>query len=311
MAVIGVPTITAPGIPVDLTRSLPARDPALVGVANNGVRFLCDLAFPWSYPGGSPVGRPDAAAPANGAVVYDVAERANASVLISAGSLAYAGGGFDFTNSQAVGTAGTAGRDCGIVIPASVLADIWTAYGGASQQFLFSMWVKLPSLANWNASATLLSMAGDLSYTSSPSLFVLAQLTGGYLQFRRQTAAGAYDVTNVMAITPAPADYGSVVQLSVWRNAAGQGMRLKSANGTILVTKAVGADNTQNFSANTLTVGRNGAAFGGASATATLTALSGVRIYRAYMENLARSGRDPVTVLDAAYAAVMARNPFS
>ena len=311
MAIIGVPAINAPGIAVDLTRSLPVRDPSLVGVANSGVRWLSEFAFPWCYPGGSPIGRPNAGAPANGATVYDMAERANGSVSYTAGTITYAGGGIDLTNSQSTGVAGAA-RNAGLILPASVLSDIWTPYGGKSQRYLFSTWVKLPTLANWNSTGTLLSMAGDLAYnTGSPSLFVLSQQTGGILNLRRQIALNTYDTTNALNLIPASADYGSVVQLGVWRTDTQQGLRLRSANGTITVTSAVGSDNTQDFSANTFCVGRNGASFGGASATAVLTALSGVRVYRAYMENLARSGRDPVTVLDAAYAAVVARNPFS
>lgn len=309
MAIIGVPAISAPGIPVDTSRALPVRDPAMAGASNNGVRAIFDLAFPWCYPGGSPIGRPDPAAPANGAVIYDMAERANGSIAVPAGTISYAGGGIDFTNSQVTGVGAT--LDAGLIFPASVLADIWTAFGGSSQQYLFSMWCKLPSAANWNASATLQSMAGDKPYMTAASLFTLAQLASGQqIQVRRQTAAATYDTTNQLAITPNAADYGSVVQLAHWRNASGQFLRLRSPNGTILATRAVGADNTQNFSGNTFCVGRNGQSFGGAG-VGVLTAMSGFRVYRAYMENLARSGRDPVAALDAAYAAITARNPFS
>lgn len=307
MAFIGIPTINAPGIPVDLSRPLPVRDPALVGVANSGVRFMADAAFPWCYPGGSPTGRPDAGDPANGAVIQDMAERANGSFALPAAGTTYAGGGFDFTSSTAL----TGSRNVGIIMPASVLADLWTSYGGASQQYLFSAWVKLPTAANWNNNANLLSIAGDLSYLSAASLFILTMQNGGTLHVRRQTSAGNYDVTNALTLTPASADYGSVVQISVWRNASGQGLRLRSANGTIVVTRAAGADNTQNFSANPFTVGRNGASFAGASPTSTLTALTGFRVYRTMMENLARSGRDPIAVQDAAYTAVTARGVFS
>jgi hypothetical protein len=307
MAIIGVPTINAPGIPEDTSRARPVRDPALVGVSDGGVRFLADAAFPWCYPGGSPTGRPDAGDPADGAVIYEMNERVDGSFINPAGGVTYAGGGFDFTNSLAL----TGSRNVGIVMPAAVLADIWTAWEGNSQQYLFEGWFKLPSLANWNASTSLLSIAGDLSYLTGASLFILTMKSGGTIEVRRQTSAGNYDVTNVMTLTPASGDYGSVVQIGVWRNASGQGLRLRSANGTVLVSKAVGSDNTQNFSANPFIVGRNGASFPGASPTTTLTALSGFRVYRAMMENLARSGRNPTTVLDAAYTAVAARGVFS
>lgn len=307
MAFTGVPTITAPGIPEDVSRSLPARDASLVGVANDGVRFMADAAFPWCYPGGPLDGRPAAGTPTNGAVIYDMAEQADGSFALPASGVTYAGGGFDFTNSTAL----TGSRDVGIIMPASVLADLWTAYGGASQQFLFSMWVKLPTLANWNASASLLSMAGDLPLTAQPSLFIVTQRSGGVIDVRRQVSSGTSDTGNPLVITPASGDYGSVVQIGVWRTASQQGLRLRSANGIRLTTAAAGAANTQNFSGNTFCVGRNGASYAGASPTTTLTALSGFRVYRTMMENLARSGRDPVAVLDAAYTAVTARGLYS
>lgn len=313
MAQIGVPVINATGIPVDTSRALPVRDPVLSGGINSSVRFMFDLAFPWSYPGGSPIGRPNAADPVDAAVIYDMSERSNGAMIEPAGTVTYSGGGFDFTNCQALSTG--AQRNNGIIMPASVLSDIWTSYGGNSQYYLFSAFVKLPTLANWNAAATLLSFAGDAAYTSVPSIFTMAQLSaaggGPGIQVRRQVAAATYDTTNQLTLTPASADYGSVVQIAHWRNASGQFLRLKSANGTILITRAIGSANTQDFSANSFCVGRNGVAFGGASSTAVLSALSGFRVYRAFMENLARSLRDPVAVLDAEYAAVTARSVFT
>lgn len=308
MAIIGVPSLSAPGIPADPTRPRPVRDPLLSGVANSGVRFMADLAFPYCYPGGAPTGRPAAAAPTNGAVVQDMTDLANGSVVIPAGTVGYAGGGFDFTNAQGVGAAAT--WDVGIQMPASVLSDIYTAFGGKSQRYLFTCWVKLPALADWNASGTLLAFAGDRSYLTDVSLFVLSMKAGGLIDVRREVAANTADTTT-MTIQPAAGDYGTVVQIAFWRADSGQGLRLRSANGTVLVTRAVGADNTQNFSTNQFTVGKNGRSFAGASGTAVLQALNGFRVYRAFMENLARSGRDPATVLDQDYTFVRDRAAFS
>lgn len=308
MAYTGVSTIQLPGVPANPANPAPWRDPILKGVANAGVRFMADAAFPWSYPGGAPATRPAAGAPSNGAAIQDMSGNANGSVAVAAGALAYSGGGFDFTNSQ--GIAGGA-QDSGIIIPAAALADIATAYGGKVQRYLFSVWVKLPTLANWNAAGGPLAIVGDKTYQSFPSLFMIGQVSGGSLQVRRQTAANAYDTTTGNALSPAAGDYGSVVQIGLWRNDAGQGFRLRSANGTVLQQRALGSDNTQDFSTNTMTVGRAGTVFAGASSTTTLAALSGFRVYRTFLENLARSGRDPATVLDADFAAVTARNAFS
>lgn len=84
---------------------------------------------------------------------------------------------------------------------------------------------------------------------------------------------------------------------------------MKSTNGTEAITKAVGADNNQDFSGNTFVFGRNVGFSGGGPGV--LPSLSGLRLYRGFVENLARSGRDPLTVLDADYAAVTKRAAFS
>jgi len=301
MATTGVPIITAPGIPADASRPLPSRDPLLAGVANSGVRFLADLAFPWCYPGGEPANRPAAGAPGNGAVVRDIAEQANASVAFSGGTIAYAGGGFDLSNAQVSST-----LQAGIVLPASILADISTAFGGKAQRFLFAMYLKLPLLADWAAGN--LSIAGDKIFSSAPSLIAVNEAGGGTLNLRRQSGAGTADS---LTLTPNVGDYGTVVQLAVWRSDTGIGLRLRSPNGTLLQAAAVGADNNQAFGTNTMTLGYCTAFTGGlGGAVTTLPALR-LRIYRAFMENLARSGRDPVAVLDADYTRQQARALFS
>lgn len=300
MAAIGIPTINAPNIPEDVSRPLPARDATLKGVLNSGVRFFFDLAFPWCYPGGALVGRPAAGAPSNGATVQDMSEHANGNIAEPAGAIDYAGGGIDLTNGQ--------NAPAGVIAPAAALADIATAYAGKVQRYLVVGYVKLPTSANWNASGTILTIMGEGSYSTGASLISISQNSGGTLQLRRQTAAGVAET--IGSLTPAAGDYGSVVQIAAWRNDAGQGFRLKSANGAVLVTAAVGADNTQDFSAKQFCWGRPNA-FTGVSSTAALTALSGFRVFRGWIENLARSGRDPVTVLDADWAREVTRAAFS
>lgn len=56
------------------------------------------------------------------------------------------------------------------------------------------------------------------------------------------------NLADFLAITLAATDYGTFAQIAFWRNAAGQGLRLKTANNTQVTTAAVGADNAQNFS---------------------------------------------------------------
>jgi hypothetical protein len=231
-------------------------------VANNGVRFEFDLAFPFCYPGGPQAGRAAASTPIAGQAVHDIAEIGDGTAGVgTANGVAYAGGGFDFTNSAAT----AAGTDQGVIAPASVMADLFASYGGKSQQFLIAAYVKLPTLANWFNSAGIMSILGDKSYATDASIGALGFLSGGLLQWRRQLAVGSYDTTAPLQIAPASNDYGNVVQLAVWRNASGQGLRLRSANGTVLASRAVGADNAADFSANKLCFGRNAGSFPGSS----------------------------------------------
>ncbi|MGE4323553.1 MAG: hypothetical protein AB7E60_11055 [Sphingobium sp.] len=304
MAVSGVPSFSAPGILADPSRPFPVRDPMLKGVANAGVRYMFDLAFPFCYPGGPPIGRPAAGDPAPDIPIYDVNESADG--IYRRGSaesvITYAGGGFDFSASQIVG-----GLSAGVAVPSAVMADIWAPFGGKSQRFMIVAWLKLPSLADWNSAGAIMTVIGDASYVSAPSLLVINFRQGGLIDARRQTGAGQID--GQVIVTPDPDDYGSVVQIAAWRNDAGQGFRLRSANGTILQSTAVGADNSENFSANDYYFGRSTAFLGQGSDV--VSGVNGLRFYRGWIENLARSGRNPVAVLDADYDFNVARGLFS
>lgn len=317
MAAIGVPSLKATGIPEDVTRSKRWRDALLKDVPNDGVRFLFDAAFPWCYPGGDPVGRPAAGNPADGAVIRDMTEHANGSFdqrVSSGGALAsYAGGGFDFTGSERpIDGGGTTVSAKGVIMPASVLADIFTAYSGASQRYLISMYVKLATKANMdNTQAGIVTIASDDAYNTSPSLvnlgFRLGATEVGKLQARRQTSAGGVETS--MIVQAHDDDFGTVCQLAVWRNAAGQGLLLRSLTSgqpAKTATAAAGTNNTQDFSAKNFAMGRTGAFSSNAG-----NMFTGFRLYRGFIENLARSGRDPLTVLNADYERVKARGAFS
>jgi len=296
MAAIGVATQQFSAI-TDATKPVAWRDQALKNVPNAGVRFRADTAFPWSYPGGAPSSRPAAGPPVNGQTIYDMAGLANGAMATTGTQLTYAGNMFD-------ASALTSGNQA-IAAPASVAADIATAFGGVKQQFLIIMWVKIPLLADWNTNGADISIIGDKSYFANPSLLTIGMRTGGLLVASRQTASGT---ATSYTLAPAAADYGKVVQIAFWRNASGIGLRLRSVNGTVLTTAALGSDNTQDFSTNQLLFGRGGPFYGAAS---TSQGLNGYRFGILHIENLARSGRDPTTVLDADYAAVVKRNILS
>lgn len=309
MPITGVPIITAPGIPVDMSRPLPVRDPFLAGVQNAGVRFMADLAFPFCFPGGPQANRPAAGNPALGAVIQDMTDRENGSFEGAGGGTIFAGNGFDFT-----ATTLATNQPVGVSVPASVLADIWTPYKDKSQRFMIMLYIKLAALADWNTDAAVSAIIGDKADATAgvPSLLNLSQQMGGYLDMRRQIGSGAVQSGN-FRLLPVAADYGTVVQLAYWRNDAGQALRLRSANGTILTTRALDADNAQDFSGNKLIFGHPTSYNGGipsASSPGPSKTLKNVRIYRLAIENLARSGRDPAAVLDADWVRQQARGLF-
>lgn len=278
----------------DTTLPILERDQLLVG-DNGGVRFLFDMAFPFSYAGGTPV---------NGSPVKDVAEvSVDAQYIVQAGeALSFAGGGADLSALTKYGTR--------LEIPASVAANIWAS---TNQYFLNALYVKLPTQANWNTSASLAAIQqwANTTYQAEADLLVIAeQAANSAVSFRRQKAAATADT---LSITPNALDYGSVVQLAFWRDATGQYARLRSVNGTVLVSGAVSTNNTQDFSAFTGKVG-NKSLFGGADGAAFIAGQTNawkMRFYRGFVENLETSGRSAAAVLDADYARTVARGVFA
>jgi len=268
------------------------RDPLLDG-DNSGVRFAFDLAFPWCYVGG---------APANSALVKDVAEIASGSVVLASGqTISSAGNGFDFS-------AITASLSY-LAVPANVASDIYNQTSG-NQYFLAATYVKLPSQADWNATGSVAPFftwgTGSGDYSSSASLCMMAQQTGGVLSARRQTSVGA---VAQLSITVPTSDYGQVAQIAIWRNGTEYAMRLKTANNTTKSSTSVGSANSADFSA---TVGKFGIGQGFAHNTISgSTTYQKWRLYRGWVENLVRSGRDPETVLNADWTRTASRAVFS
>ncbi len=276
----------------DTSLSTLNRDSYINGSAT-GINFLFDTTFPFSYPGGNYVGRSAAGAPANGALITDIAERGNGSFVKDAATMTYAGGGFDFSALSSSNSCFSSGTS-------STLSNIF-----ASQYYMIFMYIKLPTLANWNTSGSVSPF-----FTSTLSYYVVDVDIGIFcftnspaLQFRRQTAVGAQTpITIDGSSTPSALSvhYGLMAQVAFWRNASGTGIRVKSSGGTSLVTAASGSSNSANFSATTPRFGPATNPFGSNMGRQ-------YRIYRGGIENLAISGRDPVTVLDADWARVQTR----
>lgn len=256
------------------------RDMSILPGDNGGLKFAFDLAWQWSWP--------SLAAPVDGNVIKNMAETGDGDVLYTTAGVTYAGGGWDFT--------GIAGDSCAARGPAC-LGSIWAA----SQHFLVCSWVKLPSSADWNSTGTIKSLfhASAFQYTGGPDLLTLAEVTTGKtIDARRQTNGST---TATLTVAPGANQFGQVCQLAYWRNATGTGLRLKSALGQKLATGATGADNVGDFSALRPQWG----------APIAFSPNDKGRLYRGFIEDLHVSGRDPLTTLDADFAAVTARAVFS
>lgn len=256
--------------------------------SNNGVKFLFDLAFPWCYPSGALSGRPAAGNPANNAVIADVSENSNGIFVKDTSTVTYAGGGFDFSAVSGSGLTF-------IQAPNTTLATIQ-----AQQYFMIMIYMKIPTLANINSQGTIQPFfATSRGYQIDPDLGLLC-LNGNSsnsIGFRRETAIGSQAGITVSCVN----HNGQMAQVAVWRNATEMGMRIKSvAGGSTVATVASGSNNTADFSNLPPMFGSvvqyNGNTFG-----------RFYRIYRGAIENLALSGRTPITVLDEDWTRIQAR----
>jgi hypothetical protein len=283
------------GTCTDTSLPILQRD-ALLENSNGGVPWLFDMASVYGYPA--------QAAPANGQLVVNLdASGNNGSVREQTGdSILYTGRGLNFDGVTMIGNA--------LEGPAAAAASVWAA---PNQYFIACGYFKLPTSGNWNTAGALFDIYkwANTTYLAGPDLVLFAQQAGGDISVRRQTAAATADVID---ITPNALDYGAFVQLAFWRSAAGQFVRLKSANGVVSGSAAVGSNNTQNFSAliPQLGVPRG---FKGSGDGATMAAAgqnaAKMRVYRCWLENSVTSGRDPTTVLDADYTRTVARAVYS
>lgn len=281
-----------PGAITDTSIPILQADDYLRG-GQGGVLFLFDLDYEPSYAGG---------APTDGVTIGDISGNADSTFELTSGqTVAYSGRGFDFTGVTADGDY--------VAIPASVAADIWAG----NQYFLVMFYVRLPIEADWNTISTLAPFAAWTSvangYPGEADLLTIAQLdagTGPRLTARRQTNGAS--TAEAFNITPETSDFGQFAQILFWRDASGQGFRLKTASNTHLETKAVGSANTGNFSTK---VGRLGIgeSFWQLSNAAHLEAAKWV-LYRGMVENLETSGRDPETVADDDWDRTVARGVF-
>ncbi|MER9961629.1 hypothetical protein NKJ72_11790 [Mesorhizobium sp. M0045] len=256
------------------------RDELLSGLGAGAVPFLFDFGFPWCWPAG--------VNPVNGNTVKDISETADGSWNVAGASPVFAGNGIDFTGLLA--RADVRG-------PVGCLTDINT-----TERFMVVLYAKLPASVDW-ASASIKTMfqSAASAYTTGADLLTISQShpTTDFISARRQTNGGS--TVSELQVAMGANYYGQVCQIGYWRNAAGTGLRVKSALGAVISTSAIGSDNTGDFSATQPKWG-NPPAF---------AAANNHRLYRGWVENLSISGRDPLTVLDADWTRVAARAVFS
>ena len=278
--------------------SLPPVDPVLTG-ANSGVRFLFDLGFGACYPGGAFDGRAAPGNPANSALVEDMSGNGDGQAVIASGqTVTYAGGGFDFSAVTA--------NNSFVEGPAAVSADLF-----AQQHFMFVAYVKLPSDSDWATVAAVRPFVsvGDGNYGPSvPGVAALGMSTSGgtkFLAMARQTNGSTLQTVNLTL----PSGYvGTITQVACWRNASQCGVSMRNATeGRTSTTAAASTANVGDFSAvkPKFGVGPNG--WSASLATGNDAAASNFRLYRGFVENLNRSSRDPLTVLDADWTRFAAR----
>lgn len=264
------------------------RDPILDG-DNNGIRFLFDAAFKYSYAGGNPTANTP---------IRDVSEHENSRFVLANGqTVTYQGGGFDFSALTVPGSY--------VEIPAAVGADL-----RAEQQMLVALYVKLPARSDWltaeNSSRPILTWRTSL--TTDPEIVSIQTSRAAsrdYIQARRRNSSGGLDTINLPMDT---AWYGSVVQVGYYRKGTNQSLVVTGAGAPMFqVSIASGPNAVEDWSAVTgkFGVGPYGGAIGVGGNPHRM------RIYRALIENLQRSGRDPLTVLADDYANTMARGVFS
>lgn len=272
----------------DPTAPVYVRDQLLAN-SNDGVRFLFDFGRPYSWPNQDN--------PHNGDGVRDISQHANAPWNISgAGPTFELAAGFMNFSTVSVDPAD-------VVIPAAFAADIW-----ADQLFLISMYLKVPNEDQWPASGAsdkywLCATTGNSGVMVSGELDIisLGMWTNGatkYLVARRQLSGTTVETLYL----PMAGHFGTVGQFAFWRTAAQQGLRWRSSVGSVreVEAKGTGTKNVADFSGKTLQFGMPGSTW--FLPAAGDQASRNYKIARVFGENLSRSGRAPLDVLDADYA---------
>lgn len=279
------------GVCADTTLPILRRDRVLEN-DNGGIKFLYDLAFPPSYSGGNPVA---------GSVISDISESSLDAVwdIVDGESVNYSLNGFDLSSLTKVGSV--------FEVPSSVAESV---HNSVNDYFLLCIYVKLPTEMEWNTEASIapfLQFSDGAYIDGQPELIVLSFMMSGIISARRQTSVGSAEAINV---TP---QYGEFAQISFWRDANGQGLRVKQVTADTSSTLPVGQNNTADFGSLTckvgIPVGFNSDYYGGSLKPGATNAFN-MKIYRGFFENLEISGRSPLEVMDDDWDRTIARDVF-
>lgn len=282
----------------DATKPFLYRD-ELIKDDNNGVKLLFDFGFGWSYPAGN-LPRPLIKNPINGSLVRDMSNVKHDGVVDLPSGL-----GITMTHDghSIIKNKGTQYNYSVVNAP-----NVLSSFTG-STEYIVCAYVKIASLADWNAVGTAIASfisAADYgkNYLDGPELVLINTtpknadgVTGG-IGARFQTAIGS---VVVLAVT-LPAGLGlyndDLVQIAAWVSNGKCNLRIKS-NQFEQTVSAVYAGNSATVSANSIGFETGKGLFAGASVPH--------KLYRGFVENLDISGRDPVEVIDADFVRSVAR----
>jgi len=273
-------------------REAPPGSPALVRDAllrdsNGGVGFLYDFGHRYGWPSG--------VAPVDGDVVPDISETADGAVDIFSGqAVSLIGGGMAFNSVTS--------KPVEVTIPANFAADIWDG-GEGDQHFLVCVYLRLLTESDWPATGTrpvICWTATSQGYVGPEvDLLTMGFWTSGgndYLTSRRQLDGGTDVDTRFFNIS---GHYGRIGQLAFWRNGSGARLRWRDSLGVLSDSRADEGNNTGDFSAKLGHLGVTQSLWG--LSNPDQHANTNFRIFRAFGENVAKSGRDPEEVADVDY----------
>lgn len=275
-------------------------DRLLVG-SNGGVLTLIDTDSGLCYTGADVPRDPVA-----NEVLTDIAEHPNNGLLtqVSGTQLPiYNGRAFDFS---ALGAARSE-----IEFPAAIAEGIRAQ---TNQYFGICLYVKTPTKAEWLGTdgasprqfCCFTSNAGGF-VSESDIVSIMMVISGGnpYLRaFRTTTALLTGDLVQLL---PADDLFDTWCQITYWRNASGQFLRIKPFDGIAqTATAGVGVKNTLTMAGKKFRIGC-GATF---YKSETGDGPKNWRLGRAFVENSEQSGRDFYTTIENDFHRVINRNVF-